>query len=173
MMKSTLSVGLLATLLGGISIGSQGNKGVMPDVRLMTVDPGHFHAALVQKEMYPGVSERVDVYAPLGPDLTEHLNRIVAFNTRSEQPTRWAMEVHASPDFFQRMLRERPGNVVVLSGRNRGKIARILASVQAALHVLGDKPWILEADDLAKVEAVLADADRNGSVAYDIMTERF
>src|SRR5688572_32522194 len=38
------------------------------DVRFMTLDPGHFHAALVQKEMYPGVSPQVDVYAPLGPD---------------------------------------------------------------------------------------------------------
>ena len=59
MMKSTLSAGLLATFLGGISIASQERQRVMPDVRIMTVDPGHFHAALVQKEMYPGVSERV------------------------------------------------------------------------------------------------------------------
>src|SRR5437867_13229454 len=115
MMKSTLSVGLLATLLGGISIVPQESGRAMPDVRLMTVDPGHFHAALVQREMYPGVSERVDVYAPLGTDLTEHLNRIAAFNRRSDQPTTWAVEVHASPDFFERMLRERPGNVVVFS----------------------------------------------------------
>jgi hypothetical protein len=28
----------------------------MSEVRLMTLDPGHFHAALVQKEMYPGVA---------------------------------------------------------------------------------------------------------------------
>ena len=34
----------------------------MSDVRLMTLDPGHFHAALVQKEMYPGVAPRVDVF---------------------------------------------------------------------------------------------------------------
>src|SRR6185295_17989417 len=129
MMRSPSSVTLVAALLGGLSIGMQKREPAMPDVRLMTVDPGHFHAGLVQKEMYPGVSERVDVYAPLGPDLMEHLNRIVAFNSRREQPTKWAMEVHASPDFFPRMLRERPGNVVVLSGRNRGKIARILASV--------------------------------------------
>jgi predicted dehydrogenase len=163
----------LATLLGGISIASQESKRAMPDVRLMTVDPGHFHAALVQKEMYPGVSDRVDVYAPVGPDLTEHLNRIVAFNRRREQPTRWAVEVHASPDFFQRMLRERPGNVVILSGRNRGKIAQIVASVKAGLHVLADKPWILKSDDLPAVAAALADADARGVVAYDIMTERF
>src|SRR5712692_9995162 len=134
MMNSNLSVMLVAALLGGLSIGMQKPERAMADVRLMTVDPGHFHAALVQKEMYPGVSERVDVYAPLGPDLAEHLNRIVAFNRRREQPTMWAMEVHASPYFFPPMLRERPGNLVILSGRNRANIARILASVQAGLH---------------------------------------
>src|SRR5713101_2503748 len=172
-MRSTSIVWLVGAVLGGISIGGQERDRTMADVRLMTVAPAHFHAALVQKEMYPGVSERVDVYAPLGPDLTEHLNRIVAFNGRSEQPTTWAVEVHASPDYFQRMLRERPGNVVILSGRNRGKIARILASVQAGLHVLGDKPWILESADLPLLEATLAEADARGVVAYDIMTERF
>lgn len=145
----------------------------MPDVRFMAVDPGHFHAALVQKEMYSGVSERVDVYAPVGPDLTEHLNRIVAFNRRAQQPTTWAVEVHASPDFFERMLHERPGNVVVFSGRNRGKIAQIVASVKAGLHVLADKPWILKSDDLPAVGEALAEADAKGIVAYDIMTERF
>jgi predicted dehydrogenase len=172
-MKSRLSVFLVATLLAGISIGGQESGRSMPDVRLMTIDPGHFHAALVQKEMYPGVSARVDVYAPVGSDLTEHLNRIVAFNRRSEAPTTWALEVHASPDFFERMLRERPGNVVILSGRNRGKIAQIVASIKAGLHVLADKPWILTSDDLPALASALADADAKGVVAYDIMTERF
>ena len=173
MTKSTLSLSLVTALLGGMSVAGQGTPRPMPDVRLMAVDPGHFHAALVQKEMYPGVEERVDVYAPVGADLTEHLNRIVAFNRRSERPTTWAVEVHASPDFFQRMLRERPGNVVVLSGRNRGKIAQIAASVNAGLHVLADKPWILKSDDLPALATALADADAKGVVAYDIMTERF
>ena len=71
------------------------------------------------------------------------------------------------------MLRERPGNLVVLSGRNRGKIDRIVASVRGGLHVLADKPWILKSEDLPKVEAALAEADAKGVVAYDIMTERF
>lgn len=143
------------------------------DVRLMTADPGHFHAALIQKEMYPGVSPRVDVYAPLGWDLFEHLKRVAAFNSRSERPTTWELEVHTGPDYFQRMLREKPGNVVVFSGRNRPKIDGILASVKAGLHVLADKPWILSSADLPKVESTLADADAKGVVAYDIMTERF
>src|SRR5436190_14038343 len=112
----------------------------MTEVHFMTLDPGHFHASLVQKEMYPGVAPRVDVYAPLGSDLTEHLGRIVAFNTRHERPTAWQLEVHTGPDFFERMLRERPGNVVVISGRNSGKIQRIAGAVDAGLHVLADKP---------------------------------
>jgi hypothetical protein len=63
-------------------------------VRLITLDPGHFHAALIQKRMYPDVANKVDVYAPLGPDLTEHLNRVARFNTRSDDPTSWQIEVH-------------------------------------------------------------------------------
>ena len=145
----------------------------MSDVRLMTVDPGHFHAALVQKEMYPGVDARADVYAPLGPDLYEHLKRIDAFNRRPAGPTAWTVDVHASADAFERMLRDRPGNVVVFSGRNGAKIDRISASVNAGLNVLADKPWILRSADLDKLEGTLAEADRTGVVAYDIMTERF
>jgi predicted dehydrogenase len=145
----------------------------MSNVRLMTLDPGHFHAGLIQKEMYPGVAARVDVYAPLGPDLIEHLNRIAAFNRRADRPTAWELEVHTGPDFFERMLRDKPGNVVVLSGRNGVKIDRIVASVKAGLNLLADKPWILRSADLTKLEAALADADARKTVAYDIMTERF
>ena len=151
----------------------QENPSPMSAVRLMTVDPGHFHAALVQKEMYPGVADRVDVYAPLGPDLYEHLKRIDAFNRRATSPTTWTVDVHAAPDAFERMLRDRPGNVVVFSGRNGAKIDRIAASVKAGLNVLADKPWILKSADLDKLEGTLAEADRAGVVAYDIMTERF
>ncbi len=145
----------------------------MTDVRLITLDPGHFHAALVQKEMYPGVAKQVHVYAPLGADLIGHLNRILGFNTRKEHPTNWQLEVHAGPDFLQRLLRERPGNVVILSGRNRGKIDYILAAVEAGFHVLADKPWIITADDLPKLQAALDKADDQGLIAYDIMTERY
>jgi hypothetical protein len=52
-------------------------------VRLITLDPAHFHAALVQKEMLPGIAKRVSIYAPLGPDLLAHLSRIEQFNTRA------------------------------------------------------------------------------------------
>ena len=111
--------------------------------------------------------------ANVARDLTEHLNRIAGFNRRAEKPTSWELEVHTSDDYFERMLRDKPGNVVVLSGRNRVKMDRILASVKSGLNVLADKPWILQSSDLPKLEAALAEADAKKLVAYDIMTERF
>jgi predicted dehydrogenase len=174
-LRSRLFALLVTAAAAGRVMPGAGQEGgaAVPDVRLMTVDPGHFHAALIQKEMYPGVAPRVDVFAPLGPDLLEHLKRVSSFNARPDRPTAWLTEVHASPDFFERMLRERPGNLVILSGRNRGKIDRIVACVRSGLNVLADKPWILKSEDLPKVEAALAEADAKGLVAYDIMTERF
>jgi predicted dehydrogenase len=168
----TLRVAVLALSVGIVGLGAQGGQG-MQNVRFMTLDPGHFHAALVQKDMYPQVAPRVDVYAPLGPDLLGHLARVSAFNLRAEKPTAWQLEVHTGPDFLERMLREKPGNVVVLSGRNRGKIDRVSASVGAGLNALVDKPWVLKSADLPKLDSVLAEADKKGLVAYDIMTERF
>lgn len=143
------------------------------DVRLLTYAPGHFHAALVQKETYPGVSPRVHVYAPLDADTLAHLGRIAAFNARAVGATAWEVEIHTGPDTLGRMLTERPGNVVVLSGRNRGKIDVILASLRAGLHVLADKPWVIDVADLPKLAEALEIADRQRLIAYDVMTERF
>jgi predicted dehydrogenase len=142
-------------------------------IKLIVLDPGHFHAALVQKEMYPSLDPSVSVYAPMGPDVVDYLNRIALFNTRNENPTAWKIELHSGPDFFERMLQERPGNVVVLAGRNRPKIDRIEASIDAGLNVLADKPWIISSGDLPRLERVLDRAAKKNLVAYDIMTERF
>lgn len=142
---------------------------------LITLDPAHFHAALVQKEMYADVSPVVAVYAPLGLDLTEHLTRVARFNQRAEHPTTWQLEIHAGPDALARMLREQSaeGRVVVLSGRNRAKIERIEQSVSGGFHVLADKPWILRSEDLDRMAATLDAADARGVIAFDIMTERY
>ena len=160
---------LFLSLVLGVAVSAPAAE---PVARLVTLDPGHFHAALIQKEMYPGVDPTVHVYAPIGPDLLGHLGRVAAFNARAERPTSWRLEVHAGPDFMARMLREKPGNVVVLSGRNRGKMDRILACVEGGLNVLADKPWLISADDFPKLEKALDLADRKRLVAYDIMTER-
>ncbi len=142
-------------------------------VRLIVLDPGHFHASLVQKDMYASIDPTVSVYAPMGPDVVDYLNRIALFNTRKENPTAWKIDLHAGPDFFERMLKDHPGNVVILTGRNRPKIDRIEASIDAGLNVLADKPWIIASRDLPRLERVLDQAARKKLIAYDIMTERF
>lgn len=139
----------------------------------MIVDPGHFHASLLQREMYPSIAPNVSVYAPLGPELMDYMNRISLFNRRKDNPTSWKLDIHTSDDPMAQMLRERPGNAVVFTGKNRGKIDRINASLDAGLHVFADKPWIISSNDLPKLERALQTADSKGLAAYDIMTERF
>jgi predicted dehydrogenase len=63
--------------------------------------------------------------------------------------------------------------MVVLSGRNRGKMPRLQKILDRGLHAIVDKPWILEAEELPALERALATADAKGLVALDIMTERF
>jgi len=141
--------------------------------QLIIADPGHFHAALLQKQMYPGLASRVSVYAPLGPDVLDYLNRIYLFNSRRENPTHWQVDVHLNEDPMAEMLRDRPGNVVVFAGRNRGKVDHILASLAAGLNVLADKPWIISSSEMPKLEEALELADSKHLAAYDIMTERY
>jgi len=145
----------------------------MSEVGLLQLDPGHFHAALIQKEMYPGVSARVEVYAPVGPDAADYLTRVAQFNTRRQSPTAWELELHLGGDCLARLTCERAGNVAVIAGRNRPKMERIRACVNAGLHVLADKPWIIASRDMPELEATLEEAERRGLVAYDIMTERY
>lgn len=143
-----------------------------PTVRLITLDPGHFHAGLVQKTMFPQVSESVHVYAPASDDLNEHLKRIASYNARAESPTHWQEVVYSGPDFFQRMLRDKPGNVVVLSGNNQRKTEYIGAAVDAGLNVLADKPMAIDAANFQRLEQAFAVAQQNKVLLYDIMTER-
>jgi predicted dehydrogenase len=141
-------------------------------LRLIIVDPGHFHAALAQKEMYPNVAETVHVYAPVGPDLVDYLTRIARFNTRAEAPTTWRLEVHSGPDFLDRMTRERAGDAAIFAGRNNEKIAGIAKAVDAGLHVLSDKPMIISRADLPALAAVLETAAAKGLVVQDMMGGR-
>ena len=142
-------------------------------VRLLTLDPGHFHAGLVQKFMYPQVSPVVQVYAAAGPDLQEHLKRIEGFNTRADQPTHWEEKVYTGPDFLERMLREKAGNVVVLAGNNARKTEYIDRSITAGFNVLADKPMAITPTDFEFLRKAFSRAAANKVLLYDIMTERY
>ena len=71
-------------------------------IQFVTIDPGHFHAALVQNRTYEGVSPSVLVYAPQGDELKSHLSLIGQFNTRAENPTAWKETVYADGDFLKK-----------------------------------------------------------------------
>jgi predicted dehydrogenase len=167
-----------------ISCGSAGTKKVSGEktdqtmeknyqVRLVTVDPGHFHAALVQKRMYEQVSPDVHLYAPEGPDYKQHLARIDTYNKRATSPTAWNEIVYTGPDYFEKMLGEKAGNVVVLSGNNKKKAEYITRSINAGMNVLADKPMIIEPEDFPSLQSAFAVAKEKGLLIYDIMTERF
>ena len=142
-------------------------------VRLVTVDPGHFHAALVQKSMYPQVDPLVHVYAPGGSDVQLHLDRIKAYNTRTESPTAWKEEVYAGNDFFEKMLADKSGNVVVLAGNNRKKTEYINKSLKGGFHVLADKPMVNNSGEFGNLKEAFKTATEKHLLLYDIMTERF
>src|SRR5579864_6044656 len=131
----------------------------MAKISFIVVDPGHFHAALAQKEMYENVAEQVHVYAPVGPDLVDYLTRIARFNNRVEAPTTWQLEVHAGTDFLGRMAREKPGDAAIFAGRNNEKITDIAKAVEVGLHVLSDKPMIIRRSDLGPLAEVLERAE--------------
>ena len=164
--RSHLWLGLAAALLLPAAAAEA------PAVKLITLDPGHFHAALVQAAEYPQVDPTVHVYAPDGPDLEQHLKRIDAYNTRADKPTHWQEDVCRGPDFLQRMFDEKKGNLVIISGNNSRKADYILRSIQAGYNVLSDKPMVIVPADLAKIEQAFAEAKKRGLLLYDIMTER-
>lgn len=171
-MKRLLLAGLVALVANGRVSAAEASS-VSASVRLITLDPGHFHASLVQKYMYDGVDSTVHVYAPAGDDLQEHLKRIERFNTRAEQPTRWQEKVYSKDDFLERMLAEKAGNLVVISGNNTRKTDYILKAVQAGFHVLADKPMAITPADFEKLKLAFTIAASNHVLLYDIMTERF
>ena len=173
-MKKTLVFCLLVVTLS-VSCQSQ-TAGTNPDnntVRLITLDPGHFHAALVQKSMYGGVDPVVHVYAPAGPDVQLYLDKINAYNTRAEEPTQWKEVVYTGDDFFEKMLSDKAGNVVVISGNNTRKTKNIAECLRAGIDVLADKPMAINDEDFELLKSAFDTARNNNLLLYDIMTERF
>ena len=140
--------------------------------QLMTVDPGHFHAWLLQKQMIEDMDPTSYVFAPDGPDVQDYLDRVESFNTRDENPTSWNQIVYTGPDFFEKMIEQQPGNIMAVSGNNAKKTEYINAAIEAGIHVLADKPMAINSDDFELLKASFELAKQNDVVLYDIMTER-
>ncbi len=147
--------------------------GAKGEVKLITLDPGHFHAALVQKNMYDQINSEVFVYAPKGNDVDEHVKRVLDYNARMEKPTTWFEKVYRGSDYLEKMVSEKKGNVVVVSGNNRIKADYIKKSVEAGFNVLADKPMVITPEQFPLLEEAFRKAQENRVLLYDIMTERF
>ena len=142
-------------------------------IKLITLDPGHFHAALVQKSMYAEIDPVVHVYSKAGSDLQLHIERINNYNSRVSGPTSWKEILYTGDDFFKKMIQEKKGNLVVLAGNNQLKTNYILESVQNGLHVLSDKPMAIDQSGFKKLKKAFTIAKQKNVQLYDIMTERF
>jgi predicted dehydrogenase len=142
-------------------------------MKLAILDPGHFHAALVQKHMYAAVDDTVHVYAPAGPDLDDYLSKIDGYNAREKDPTHWRVVTHTGSDFLERFVADRRGDIVVLAGNNRRKTEYLTRAVAAGIHTLADKPMVIDGEGFDALERAFAVAREKGVLLYDIMTERF
>jgi predicted dehydrogenase len=142
-------------------------------VRLMILDPGHFHAALLQKSMYDEISPVVHVYAPEGDDVKAYLGLVNGYNTRKEDPTKWDEKVYTGPDYLEKMLKDKPGNVVIIAGNNQKKTEYIKKSIDAGLNVLADKPMAIDSTGFKSLKEAFASAEKNKVLLFDIMTGRY
>lgn len=143
------------------------------EATLMTLDPGHFHSGLVQKNMYPEVNPVAYVYAPEGDEVKQHLAMIDQYNNRPDSPTQWKEEVYTGADFAEKMFAEKPGNVMVVAGNNQKKTDYILQAVQNDIHVYSDKPMAINGENYEKLRQAFDTAEENDLLIYDIMTERY
>ena len=141
--------------------------------RLMVLDPGHFHAALVFKNAYKTVSPYTDVFAPEGPELQDFMNKLSSYNKRNESPTAWKIREHVSANFLDSMLYNKPGNIMVVAGKNSKKSSYINKAVNAGIHVFADKPMVINPKGFELLKQTLDLAKEKDVLVYDIMTERF
>ena len=147
-------------------------------VQLITLDPGHFHAALVQKFMLPGVSPEVRVFAPEGDDVAQHLKRIEGFNTRADKPTQWVEKVYTGPDYLEQAARH-AGSTAMRSVARRGAVDRrgdlrqqraqdrIHRDVRSmrGINVLADKPMVITPAELRAARSRLRHGEAEGRAA--------
>ena len=177
-MKNVLIVILAIGLLISCGEKKSDKKSIaeptMDNVKLMTLDPGHFHAALVHKTMYPEVDSTIYVFAPpKGAEVIDFLNKIEQYNKSPDSPSAWNVKSYFADDFVERMIAQKPGNVMVVAGKNSKKIDYILEAVKAGLNVYADKPLVINPEGFEKLKEAFKIAKENGVMIYDIMTERF
>src|SRR5215510_14748078 len=131
-------------------------------------EPGHFHAALTLHAVNPRLAPDIHVYATPGPERQAFVTLVESFNTRAKRPTHWRLHLHEGPQLLQRLVADGHGDFVVLAGRYNTKLETMAYLTQAGLHVLADKPWLTDSQQLPYLAQVTA----GPRLAMDLMTVR-
>ncbi len=147
--------------------------GAPGEIKLVVLDPGHFHASLLQKFSNPQVNDTVFVYAPEGVELDQYLASIEAYNNRMENPTDWVEIVYTGEDYLEKMLSDKNGNVVILAGNNKKKTEYIYEAINSGFNVLSDKPMAINRENYHLLTSAFDIAKANNVYLYDVMTERY
>lgn len=171
--KILASSAVAMVILNACSPSKKEETAEQKPTQLIVVEPGHFHASLVQKSTYEDVDSTVHVYASDGPDVNAYLASIERYNKREESPTNWNEVVYKGDDFFQKAIADKAGNLVILAGNNQKKTDFIKQSVEAGLNVLADKPMAINTEGFEKLKQAFATAKEKNVLLYDIMTERY
>lgn len=174
-MKNTALLAIAAGLL--VSCENKESVSQAPEsnaeITIMSLDPGHFHAGLIHKSMYPQVDSTVYVFAPEGPELKDYMNRLSGYNNREEDPTAWSLQVSIGDDYLEKMISTKPGNVMMVAGKNDRKIDYISAAISNGINVYADKPLVINKSGFQKLVKTFDEAAKKDLLLYDIMTERF
>ena len=164
----------LVVLVGVVALAMAVGADTRAPFRFMTLDPGHFHAALVQKEMYPGrlaAGRRLRAARP-GPGRPPRPRRRL-------QPARDSRHELASsrstpgPTTSSACCARSRATSSCSPAATRARSSASARSVDAGLHVLVDKPWILRPPTCRRSTPRWPRPTAQHVVAYDIMTERF
>ena len=142
-------------------------------IKLIVLDPGHFHASLLQKDTLTDVNDTIHVYAPEGTGFNQYMESINSYNQRTEAPTSWVSQVYTGDDYLSQMLAGQKGDVVVLAGNNQKKAQYIIQSIKAGYNVLSDKPLAINQKDFNLLVEAYRLAKEKKLLLYDLMTERY
>jgi predicted dehydrogenase len=164
---------ILANLLFIHPAMTQTNHIPIEKYRILTLEPGHFHAALVMKQSNPLLDTTCYLYAPDNAATQQYLEYLKSFNTRGQQPTSWNPVWYKKKDYLQEVWKQPAGSILVLAGNNRSKTAWISEAVNRGYAVLADKPMAIDPKGFDVLEKALASAREKGQLVFDIMTERY
>ena len=142
-------------------------------IRIVTLDPGHFHAALPHRESYPDVDRRVHVYAPLGTTCRSHQAHRAVQHRAPTTPPPGGWRCTPGPTSSSGSRRRRRATWWSSRAATGARSTTSRPRSAPGYHALVDKPWVLRSEDLPKLKATLDLAEKKGRIAYDMMTERF